>query len=114
MISSFDFKPRSAGAGSKLLKTTPGKLQSTRPSSASSSRGSKISHHNTSQTALGALGEIPLMDEVNEVIEKEKTLASLKLIEQQQLAQEWKQKYENLVGKVLHNINVGIVRLKSD
>ena len=45
-------------------------------------------------------GELPLLDEVNELIEKERLLLSLKVLEQQKEAQEWKAKYDTLVGKV--------------
>ena len=48
--------------------------------------------------------DIPLLDEVNELIEKERLLLSLKLLEQKQEAQEWKSKYDSLVGKVSDNI----------
>lgn len=43
---------------------------------------------------------LPLLDEVNELIEKERTLLSLKLLEQKQVADDWKKKYTNLVGKM--------------
>ena len=46
--------------------------------------------------------ELPLLDEVNELIEKEKTLMTLKLLEQEQEALLWKQKYEDLVGVVVN------------
>ncbi len=48
--------------------------------------------------------ELPLLDEVNELIEKERILLSLKLLEQKQEADEWKLKYDNLVGKVSEKI----------
>jgi len=43
---------------------------------------------------------LPLLDEVNELIEKERLLLSLKVLEQEKAAQEWKAKYDTLVGKV--------------
>jgi len=45
-----------------------------------------------------AEGELPLLEEVNELIEKERLLMQLKLLEQQRAAEEWKAKYESLVG----------------
>lgn len=48
--------------------------------------------------------DIPLLDEVNELIEKERLLLNLKLLEQKQEAEEWKAKYDSLVGKVSDNI----------
>jgi len=45
-----------------------------------------------------AEGELPLLEEVNELIEKERLLMQLKLLEQQKAAEEWKSKYESLVG----------------
>jgi hypothetical protein len=48
--------------------------------------------------------DLPLLDEVNELIEKERLLLSLKLLEQKQEADEWKLKYDNLIGKVSGNV----------
>jgi hypothetical protein len=42
--------------------------------------------------------ELPLIDEVNQLIEKERMLLQLKLVEQQRIADEWKSKYDSLVG----------------
>ena len=46
------------------------------------------------------LSELPLLDEVNELIEKERLLLTLKVLEQQKEAQDWKARYNVLVGKV--------------
>ena len=43
---------------------------------------------------------LPLMDEVNDLIEKERTLLNLKLLAQKTEAEEWKAKYDLLVDKV--------------
>jgi hypothetical protein len=48
---------------------------------------------------------LPLLDDVNELIEKEKLLLEFKVLEQQREAQEWKLKYDSLVGKVSENIS---------
>lgn len=53
-----------------------------------------------SPTKTKKLAELPLLDEVNELIEKERLLLTLKVLEQQKEAQEWKAKYDTLVGKV--------------
>jgi hypothetical protein len=47
--------------------------------------------------------DLPLLDEVNKVIEKEKTLLALKLLDQEQQALEWQQKYNDLIDKVADN-----------
>ena len=47
-----------------------------------------------------ALASLPLLDDVNELIEKEKILLEFKVLEQQKEAHEWKLKYDNLLGKV--------------
>lgn len=47
-----------------------------------------------------ALASLPLLDDVNELIEKEKILLEFKVLEQQKEAYEWKLKYDNLLGKV--------------
>jgi len=43
---------------------------------------------------------LPLMDELNELIEKERTLLSLKLLAQQNETETWKSKYDSLIDKV--------------
>ena len=50
---------------------------------------------------MDARDELPLLDEVAELLEKEKTLLNLKLLERDIEAQEWKAKYEGLVNKVV-------------
>ena len=50
------------------------------------------------KTQKKAEGELPLLEEVNELIEKERLLMQLKLLEQQKAAEEWKSKYESLVS----------------
>lgn len=42
----------------------------------------------------------PLMDELNELIEKERTLLNLKLLAQKNETESWKAKYDKLVDKV--------------
>lgn len=44
--------------------------------------------------------EIPLLEEVNELLEKERSLMKLKVIEQHVEANEWKNKYEILVKTI--------------
>jgi hypothetical protein len=44
--------------------------------------------------------KIPLLDEVKDIIEKEKTLLNLKVLEQKVEAQEWRGKYEELLSKI--------------
>lgn len=44
--------------------------------------------------------QLPLLDEVNDLIEKERTLLQLKLLEQEKEVDEWKRKYDRLVDKV--------------
>lgn len=67
--------------------------------------GSTTTDHNQHSTASkGGLQEDKnqhLMDEVSGLIEQEKTLLGLKLLEQQKQAQLWKKKYEDLIGKVV-------------
>ena len=41
---------------------------------------------------------LPLLEEVNQLIEKERLLMRLKLVEQQRVADEWKRKYDALIG----------------
>ena len=55
---------------------------------------SKTHHKKKSEPGL------PLLEEVNDLIEKERLLMTLKVLEQQKQAEEWKTKYEMLVGKV--------------
>ena len=49
---------------------------------------------------------LPLLDDVNELIEKEKILLEFKVLEQQREASEWKAKYDNLLGKVAENAHI--------
>ena len=44
--------------------------------------------------------KLPLLDEVNELIEKERTLLNLKLLEQKTATDEWKKKYDLLVNAI--------------
>lgn len=65
------------------------------------SRSSRSPSSSESKSNSNAkLSELPLLDEVNELLEKEKLLLGLKVIEQQREAQEWKKKYDLLLGKV--------------
>jgi urease gamma subunit len=47
---------------------------------------------------------LPIMDEVNELIEKEKLLLEFKVLEQQKEAHGWKLKYDSLLGKISENV----------
>ena len=47
--------------------------------------------------------QIPLLDEVSLLLEKEKLLHELKMMESKLLADEWKLKYEKLIGQVADN-----------
>lgn len=47
--------------------------------------------------------ELPLLDEINELLIKERTLLGLKVVEQQIETKEWKQKYETLINKITEN-----------
>lgn len=62
-----------------------------------------------SKSAQGAHGdkqhELPFVDEMNEVITKEKHLLQLKILEQQREAEEWKAKYMSVVTKVGDSAN---------
>jgi hypothetical protein len=49
---------------------------------------------------------MPLLDEVNELLEKEKLLINLKLLEQKKEADEWKSKYDQLVSQVVESASV--------
>lgn len=44
--------------------------------------------------------KLPLLDEVNELIEKERTLLNLKLLEQKTETEEWKKKYDLLINSI--------------
>ena len=44
--------------------------------------------------------DLPLLDEVSELLQKEKTLYELKMLESKLAADEWKSKYEKLIGQV--------------
>jgi hypothetical protein len=44
--------------------------------------------------------DLPLVDEINELLVKERTLMGLKVVEQHLEAQEWKHKYESLMTKI--------------
>ena len=44
--------------------------------------------------------EIPLLDEVNALINKERLLLSLQVLEKQQEAEDWKNKYDTLINNV--------------
>ena len=50
-----------------------------------------------------ALSHLPLLDDVNELIDKEKMLLEFKVLEQQKEAREWKVKYDSLLGKMSEN-----------
>ena len=45
-------------------------------------------------------GDLPLLDEINDLIEKERTLLGLKLAVQKSEADEWKAKYDDLARKL--------------
>lgn len=46
------------------------------------------------------LSDLPLLDEVNELLEKEKMLMGLKILEQKKEKEEWKAKYDQLLSRV--------------
>ena len=48
---------------------------------------------------------LPLLDEVNELITKEKILLELKILEQKNEASQWKKRYEALLGQVADTAN---------
>ena len=50
------------------------------------------------------LSSLPIMDEVNDLIEKEKYLLEFKVREQQKLAHEWKVKHDSLLDKISENV----------
>lgn len=62
-----------------------------------------------SKSSAGAQGdkvhELPFVDEMNELITKEKHLLQLKVLEQQREAEEWKAKYMSVVTKVGDSAN---------
>jgi hypothetical protein len=59
--------------------------------------------------------DLPLLDEINDLLVKERTLLGLKVVEQQIEAQEWKVKYEKLVNKLSENVtDMEIFELVSD
>jgi hypothetical protein len=49
---------------------------------------------------MSAKSDLPLLDEVTMLLEKERTLLGLKVLEQQLEAEDWKRKYEELIDKV--------------
>ena len=52
---------------------------------------------------------LPLMDELNELIEKERTLLNLKLLAQKNETETWKTKYDKLIDKVgSGNVNIDL------
>lgn len=56
-------------------------------------------------SAKGAMTTLPIMDEVNELIEKEKLLLEFKVLEQQKEAHDWKLRYDTLLGKISENVS---------
>lgn len=99
--SNTDFKPRRT---SKVSKTPTEKARADSRSKKSSTapQESYLPADSTNQA-----DDIPLMDEVKRVIEQEKTLISLQLLEQQRAAQEWKQKYDQLIETVVTDASSG-------
>jgi hypothetical protein len=59
----------------------------------------KPSRPNSTGTASHDVG-VPLLDEVSELLSKERSLMQLKVIEQHVEAKEWKEKYETLVKNI--------------
>ena len=63
-------------------------------------------------------GGLPLLDEVNELLEKEKLLMNLKLLEQKQAAEEWKAKYDKLVDHMMDSAistnDFGVLEVAAD
>jgi len=53
-----------------------------------------------SKSGKESIDDIPLLEEVNELLAKERNLMNLKVIEQHVEAKEWKDKYETLVMKI--------------
>lgn len=58
--------------------------------------------------------ELPLLDEVNELIEKERLLLNLKVLEQKQSAEEWKEKYNVLINKMAKNGDYASIEQAAD
>lgn len=54
----------------------------------------------------GGENDIPLVDEINELLNKERTLMGLKMMEHQVEAEEWKKKYETLIQHIGPDRNV--------
>jgi len=74
-------------------------------------------YNENSRSKTGDTGKLPLLDEVNELIEKERLLLSLKLQAQKEEAVEWKSKYDKLVdsiGDKLSNPSVPIDKRDSE
>jgi hypothetical protein len=59
-----------------------------------------MNHHEKGKSKSGETTKLPLLDEVNELIEKERLLLSLKLQAQKEEAVEWKSKYDKLVDSI--------------
>ena len=57
-------------------------------------------NHEKGKSKSGDTTKLPLLDEVNELIEKERLLLSLKLQAQKEEAVEWKSKYDKLVDSI--------------
>ena len=57
-------------------------------------------NHEKGKSKSGDTTKLPLLDEVNELIEKERLLLSLKLQAQKEEAVEWKSKYDKLVNSI--------------
>jgi len=57
-------------------------------------------NHEKGKSKSGETTKLPLLDEVNELIEKERLLLSLKLQAQKEEAVEWKSKYDKLVDSI--------------
>ncbi len=57
-------------------------------------------NHEKGKSKSGETTKLPLLDEVNELIEKERLLLSLKLQAQKEEAVEWKSKYDKLVNSI--------------
>jgi hypothetical protein len=57
-------------------------------------------NHEKGKSKSGDTSKLPLLDEVNELIEKERLLLSLKLQAQKEEAVEWKSKYDKLVDSI--------------
>ena len=64
-----------------------------------SSSSAFLRHHPSQHqdSKFSFVQEIPLLDEVGELLEKEKTLYRLQTIEANAAAEAWKSKYENLI-----------------